>query len=98
MSRVRLSREAKLDLGEIWDYLGVAKDNPNAARRQIEMIYRKLALLATQPEMGERRDELRVGVRTFSAGRYVIYFVPMKNGIEVERIVHGSRDVGTLFQ
>jgi toxin ParE1/3/4 len=32
------------------------------------------------------------GCRSFSVGNYVVFFRPIKNGIEVARIVHGSRD------
>jgi plasmid stabilization system protein ParE len=31
-----------------------------------------------------------------SVGMYVIFFRPTSNGIEIARILHGSRDLGNL--
>jgi plasmid stabilization system protein ParE len=47
--------------------------------------------------MGELRPDLRSDIRCFSTGNYVIFYVALKYGIEVERVVHGSRDAGQLF-
>jgi toxin ParE1/3/4 len=67
------------------------------ARRQLEQILDALNFLASSPLMGELRPDLRFDVRCFSTGNYVIFYVAGKNGVEVERIVHGSRDVSQLF-
>ena len=49
------------------------------------------------PEMGQRCDELRRNLRYFTAGQYVIFFHPIEDGIEVVRVVRGSRDIDALF-
>ena len=97
MSRFRLSEQAKTDLNEIWDYIGIANDNPAAAYRQLETLYEKFTILATQPFMGHAREDLRTNLRSFAAGSYIIFYVPIQEGIEVERIIHGSRDINALF-
>jgi len=55
-------------------------------------------LLADNPGLGRARDELRPGLRSFSAGRFLIFYRPLDNGIQVVRVVHGARDIGGLFR
>ncbi|WP_442512074.1 type II toxin-antitoxin system RelE/ParE family toxin [Novipirellula sp. SH528] len=53
--------------------------------------------IATQPEMGELRPGFGVaGARSFSVGNYVIFFRATKRGIEVSRVIHGSRDMRNI--
>lgn len=97
MTRFRLAEEAKVDLGEIWDYIGIVNDNPTAAHHQVERLYETFALLASQPLLGQSCDDLRRSLRAFTAGSYVIFYVPLSDGIAVERVIHGSRDINCLF-
>ncbi len=97
MSRYRLAEQDKLDLAQIWDYIGVVRGYPGAAHRQLEMLYEKFTLLARRPLMGQSCDNLRPGLRAFSAGAYVIFYVPIEGGIEVERVIHGARDISSLL-
>jgi toxin ParE1/3/4 len=47
--------------------------------------------------MGELREGFGVpGCRSFSVGNYAIFFRPVEGGIEVARIIHGSRDMRNL--
>ena len=86
---------AQADLEEIWRY--VARDNPRAADRLLAKFRDKFLLLAGQPEIGERREDLRPNLRAFTAGKYVIYFRPGKDAIEVVRVLHSARNVRALF-
>jgi toxin ParE1/3/4 len=95
MSRFRLTREAKADARAIRSY--IAKDRPAAADRLLDDLYERFRLAATQPGMGEARSELGPDLRIFSVGNYVVVFRPMRGGIEVVRIVHGARDLASLF-
>ena len=95
MATVIYSPEAESDLLEIAEY--IAQDKPIAARNWVAMIRNKCDLLATQPKMGELRRGFGVpGCRSFSAGSYVIFFRSREDGIEVARIIHGSRDMRNL--
>lgn len=97
MSRFRLSKQAKTDLDSIWDHIGIAKNNPEAARRQLEMLYDKFILLASQPLLGQSCEKFSRDCRMFSAGSYVIFYRPMKTRIEIQRVLHGSRDIDALI-
>jgi len=47
--------------------------------------------------MGERREDLRPNLRAFTADKYVVYFRPKENEIEIIRVLHSARDVRALF-
>ena len=47
--------------------------------------------------MGRVRDELEPGMRSFPFGRYVIFYMPIDEGIDVVRVLHGARDIDAIF-
>jgi len=95
MSGFRLSHLAERDLDEMADY--IADRNPSAAIREIEQLFGRLALLATQPLMGQLRDDLPGRPRAFCSGNYLILYRPTADGIEVARVVHAARDLAALL-
>ena len=95
MSEVRFSDAAQSDLLDIVVF--IARDNPRAAEDWLAAIEERCRLLADHPLTGEPRPGFGVaGCRSVSAGAYVIFFRPMQSGVEIARIVHGSRDLGQL--
>jgi toxin ParE1/3/4 len=95
MPSVRRSRLAEADLVAIGIHIG--RDNPRAAKRWLDAIEAKFALLASQPLMGEAVDHIRAGLRRLSHGQYVIFFEARDNGIAVIRIVHGARQIENML-
>jgi len=95
LAKARLSRLAEQDLLEIWSY--IARDNPDAADRFIDLLTEKCELLAESPQIGRRREELSPRLRSFPVGRYVIFYRIAERGIEVARILSSYRDLGQLF-
>ena len=81
--------------GETWDY--IADDSLAAADRWVDRLDEQFRVLATQPMMGRARDELAPGVRSFPFGRYVVFYVPLDDGIDVVRVLHGARDIDAVF-
>ena len=96
MSRAVLSVQARRDLDDIFDYIW--QDNPPAATQQIDRLRRTIELLASQPLLGEKRDDLRPNLRIFSERKYVIAYYPQPDGVEVVTIIHGARDIDALFR
>ena len=88
--------QALQDLAEIWGY--IADDSPDRADSFADLIDSKLQTLARHPGMGRLRTELAPDLRSFPIGRYVIFYLPMTNGVEIVRVLHGSRDIETIFQ
>ncbi len=95
MARLTISAHARADLREIHSY--IAKDNPEAARRLIVRLRTKTRTLLQMPGMGRSREDLRPGLFSFPVGRYVLFYCPQPGGIVLVRVLHGSRDVPTLF-
>lgn len=95
MSQVTRRPLAEADILEIWDY--IADDNPAAADRWVDQLDERFRMLATRPMMGRSRNELAPGVRSFPFGRYVVFYVPLDDGIDVVRVLHGARDIDAVF-
>lgn len=47
--------------------------------------------------MGRERKELAPGLRSLPFGRYVVFFLPVEDGIDVVRVMHGSLDIEERF-
>jgi len=47
--------------------------------------------------MGRNRDELYPGLKSFPVGKYIIFYLPISDGLEIVRILHGMRDIDTFF-
>jgi len=86
---------AKIDLIEIWDY--IADDSEARADTFIDRIDQKFRTLAQRPAIGRLRDELAADLRSFPVGRYVIYYRPLPNGVEIVRVLHSARDLNADF-
>jgi toxin ParE1/3/4 len=93
MNEFTLDPAVDHDLAAIWDYIAVANHSPAAANRLMRMLYGKFAMLATQPLMGESREDLGENVRAFVARPYLVLYRPVRNGIEVAQVVHSARDI-----
>jgi toxin ParE1/3/4 len=96
MNAFRLSPAARSDLDEIWFY--IAQDDPEAADKFIRAIVSRFPKLAIMPELGRQREELSPRLRSFPVGRYVVFYRPMENGIEIARVLQGARDLPPLFE
>jgi toxin ParE1/3/4 len=96
MSRVTRRPGAEADILEIWAF--IAEDSMVEADRWVDRLDEKFVLWATQPMMGRGRDELSTGIRSLAFGRYVVFFEPIPDGIDVIRVLHGSRDIDAAFE
>jgi toxin ParE1/3/4 len=97
MNHYVISPRAEADLQAIWDYIGNEHDSPDAASSQLQRFHEKFTALASQPLMGELRDDLRPGLRIFVADNYVVLYYPQSDGIEVVGVVHAARHIDWLF-
>ena len=96
MNQYRVSDAARSDLDEIWSY--IAQDNADAADRFIRAIVSRFPAFASMPHMGPQRKDLSPRLRSSPVGNYVIFYRPMKNGVEIVRVLHGARDFPPLFE
>jgi toxin ParE1/3/4 len=95
MARVTRRPLAAADILDIWDH--IAEDSLAQADRWVDKLDEKFKLLATQPLIGRARDQLAADLRSFPFGRYVIFYTPIDDGIDVVRVLHSARDVDAVF-
>ena len=95
MARFALTTEARKDLDEIWQYIAV--ESEITADKVIAEIIQRFPLLTEFPEMGRERTELAPFMRSFSVGRYIIFYRPGNLGIAIVRVLHGARDIEHFF-
>jgi toxin ParE1/3/4 len=94
--QIQFAEIAKQDLRDIWrgltEYNGL-----DFADRTLTNIESKFRLLAQFPSSGRVRDELLAGLRSYPAGDFVIFYRILDTTVEVVRVLHGRRDVDTIF-
>ncbi|GMQ83208.1 MAG: type II toxin-antitoxin system RelE/ParE family toxin [Rhodothermia bacterium] len=91
----KISESAKSDLFEIWDY--IANDSIAQADKMSDEFERIFSVLAENPEMGRRREELKENLKSFPHGNYVIFYRGDADEIEIVRVLHGARDIPDIF-
>jgi toxin ParE1/3/4 len=83
--------QVDLDLDSIWDF--IANDNVTAADQVLDRIGEVLDMLIHHPLAGRQRPELAPGLHSFPAGNYIVFYLPLDDGIEVVRILSGYLDI-----
>jgi toxin ParE1/3/4 len=79
------------------------RDNPAAATRVVEAAYETFEMLAANPGIGKLRRFRSPRLRDIRSWRvtgfenYLIFYRRVADGIEVNHIYHGARDIETLF-
>lgn len=96
MRRIVLTPLADADLVGIWLY--IARDNPRAADRLIRQISDTFNLLAGNPDLGIRQDDIRPGLRCKPVRRnYLIFYEIGDDALRILRVLHGARKYGDLL-
>jgi toxin ParE1/3/4 len=96
MGVIRRTRSSQKDYESIWDY--IARDDPAAADNLLRTFDDKLDLLSQFQHVGTARPELRPRLRSFPVGNYLLFYRPLRNGIELVRVLHGARDLKRAFK
>ncbi len=95
------SPRSVLDILEVYGFIG--EDSVDAADRFLDALDKALELLAAQPKLGQehpvRHRDLR-GLRHWPITgfeNYLIFYLPLSDGIELVRVLHGMRDVRSIL-
>jgi toxin ParE1/3/4 len=96
MPLVKIAATAQEDLKKIWAYVG--RDNSEAAEKLIKEITFRFGTLRDHPHMGRAQDDLLVSLRSFAVKNHVIFYRPFEEGIEILRVLHGARDIGSILE
>jgi toxin ParE1/3/4 len=93
---------ARKDTLQVTEYL--VERNQQAAERFIDCVERDIDALAQHPGMGTKRLTRAArlkGLRSLPVTRYrkyLIFYIPIEDGIEVVRVLHGARRVDRLLR
>lgn len=91
MPTYRLSKQAEEDLEAIWEYT-VLHWSEKQADCYLQAIQAAIGLLAENPELGCSRETLRIGYRSYSHGKHIIFYKPDSYGVRVIRVLHQSME------
>ena len=97
MGKIRVSPEARSELESIWLYIARESGSTDIATRVTDSIAQRFWLLNRHSNLGRRRDDLRPGLRSLTAGDYIIIYRIEKDTVVILHIFHGSRDISGLL-
>lgn len=95
MRHFRLSNGADRDLDEIWEYIDT--DNLDAADRLVERLHTAFLWLSNYPGAGHKRRDIDKPLLFWAEGSYEIVYRVFVDFIEIEAILHGSRDIPAVL-
>src|SRR5689334_21056280 len=101
MTDYTLGELVPADLSAIWEY--IALDDIDAADRFLSAVEEMFKLLAGHPELGplwRNKSPKLQGVRFIpirSFEKFLIFYKPRQDGVDIYHVVHGSRDLLTLL-
>jgi toxin ParE1/3/4 len=96
MPVVKIAAAAEEDLKEIWAY--VAQHNTEAASKLIKEITKKFTVLRDYPQAGREQYNLLINLRSLAVKGYILFYQPSEDGVEILRVLHGSRDIDRIFE
>ncbi len=95
MNNLVISRQAESDLDSIAAY--IAQDNPARVITFIAEIRAKFFDIAERPKSFAERSHWRKDKRSAILGRYHIIFEIKPMHIEIERVLHGARNIPEIL-
>jgi toxin ParE1/3/4 len=98
MKPFRIAEKARDDLASIWNYIAVENDAPEAADKIMDGLESVFRQLGKHPLIGPSRPEFGSQLRSFPQGNYIVFYRPTPESVEIVRVLHGARDLETLFK
>jgi toxin ParE1/3/4 len=94
--KYRLTKTAGHDLDGIFLYWAT-RASLTVVERLIDNITERFHLLGEYPEAGRSADDIALGVKTFPAGKYLIYNRKFRGRIDILHVFHGARYQRSAF-
>ncbi len=97
MKRFRVSHGAERDLEEVFLYWA-NRASLDVADRVIDAIVERFWILGQYPDAGRPCPEVAPGVKSFPAGKYLIYYRKISRGVEIAHVFHAARRQPATWQ
>ena len=93
MAELNWTSEAQRWLQDIHDY--IAQDDPDAAARVVQGIYRKAQILSDFPDIGHHHESLPSReIRILQYGHYrIAYLIRRNESVDMLGVFHGAMDI-----
>lgn len=91
MPPIKISKEAQMDLFDIWYFIASEHQSPQNADNFIDEIHLLFQKLSKSPFIGLHKPGLHPDIYQFPIKKYLVFYKPLEEGIEVIRILHGAR-------
>ena len=92
-----LSKEADVDLEEIFDYTQ-SHFNLDQAILYLSDFDDLFNQLVQNPELGKSRSEIKEGLRSIAKNSHIVFYRIDNERIRIVRILHGRRDIPKFFE
>jgi toxin ParE1/3/4 len=99
MARIQETPTSRNDVVDILKYLRAR--SRRGALGVLRAIHITFQFLAENPGAGQAREELAANLRSFPVNRYrhyLVFYRPLRDGIQVIRVLHGARDLPRAFR
>ena len=88
----KLSGASEVDLGDIFDYTFTEFGIEQAEKYtlEFEIVFEELV---RYPELGVKRDEIKIGLRSILKESHIIFYRILSDRIRIVRILHQRKDL-----
>jgi toxin ParE1/3/4 len=94
--KVVIRPRAYADLEGIWLYT-FEKWSEEQADRYVRQLHEAIQLLASEPERGKSREEIKPGYFSIHVGRHVAFYVFSDEMVGIDRVLHDQMDAPRHF-
>ena len=95
MPRILRTAHSRDDYNAIYHY--IAESSPQNAANVLRLFDEKLFMLAHNNHLGRPRPELASDLRCWNVHRFVLFYLPIDDGIILIRVLHSSMDIGPRY-
>lgn len=92
MTVYRLKPRAARDISEIWDYT-LKQWGLRQTEIYLAQIRTCFELVAGEPDIGRKCDDIRLGYRKILVGSHVIFYRLQGSNVEIIRVLHQKMDL-----
>ena len=94
--RIEISRQAEIDIREIYSYIAFSLLAPESALGQIDRIEQKIKILDFMPEkfrVYEKEPWQSRGLRLMPVDNFIVFYLVDETTVTIIRVMYAGRDI-----